>query len=53
MISRLSDNDSPDACDSEEDINIEDEEDLAALTFHMNRTSVIGASSGRAHEKKD
>ena len=36
----------PDA-GSDEDLNLDDDEDLGALNAHMNRNSVVGASSGR------
>ena len=48
LISKLdSEGDSAPDAGSDEDVNLDDEEDLGALNFQMNRNSVIGASSGR------
>ena len=54
FISKLdSESDSPDAGSDEDDLNLSnDDEDLGALAFQMQRNSVVGASSGRGEEKK-
>lgn len=52
LISKLSDADSPDAGLSDEDMDdIDDDGDLGALNFHMKRSSMVGASSGRTKAK--
>ena len=53
LISKLSDGDSPDAGSEEDiDIDIDDKEDLGALTIQMGRNSVVGASSGCAAKNR-